>query len=272
MNSHKINLSEEKETLLITLQAKALDSRSTNSILQDKMAQQILNMIDYDFDKINTFGNEIMVIRAKQLDIWLAEFISNNPQATVLNLGCGLDTRISRINPPSTVQWFDVDFPEVIELRKSFFEDRDGYEMIPSSVTELNWLEQIPQNNPVMIIAEGILEYLTEDEVKKLLNRLTSHFQEGQIAFDIMNSFAVKSGQEQLKETTGAVHKWTVDDIHDVDKLDTSLKRVANLSIFTSKLVRKLPFKTRLLYSAMCMIPSFRNMMRVVLCQLPPLR
>ena len=66
--THKVNLTEEKETLLITLQAKALDSRSKEPILNDKKAEEILHLIDYDFEKINHFGNEIMVIRAKQLD------------------------------------------------------------------------------------------------------------------------------------------------------------------------------------------------------------
>jgi len=112
--THKIHLTEEKETLLITLQAKALDSRSKHPILNDKKAEAILRMLDYDFEKINQFGNEIMVMRAKQMDTWLEAFIGQHPDATVLNLGCGLDTRINRIQPPSTVSWYDVDFPEVI--------------------------------------------------------------------------------------------------------------------------------------------------------------
>jgi O-methyltransferase involved in polyketide biosynthesis len=189
--NHKINLKEEKETLLITLQAKAKDSYSKHPILNDKKAAEILQMINYDFEKLSHFGNEIMVIRAKQFDTWLQEFIKVNPNATILNLGCGLDTRIARINPPSTVKWFDVDFPEVIELRTSFFTNKEGYEMIPSSVTDTNWLEKIPKYRPTMIIAEGMLEYLSEDEVKELLNRLTSYFPEGQITFDVMSSFNI---------------------------------------------------------------------------------
>lgn len=80
-----------------------------------------------------------------------------------------------------------------------------------------------------------------------------------------MNSFAVNSGKDHLKETTGAVHKWTVDDHNTVDQLNDKLRRIAALSIFRSKYVHKLPLKTRLLYSALCMIPNFRNMMRLLL-------
>ncbi|HJV44561.1 MAG TPA: class I SAM-dependent methyltransferase [Bacillota bacterium] len=262
---HKVNLEEEKETLLITLLAKALDSRSKNTILNDRKAEEILKMIDYDFEKLNNFGNDVIVIRAKQFDTWLKDFIEGNDNVTVLNLGCVLDTRVSRLNPQSKVLWFDVDYPDVIDVRKLFFSTKDGYEMISSSVTELDWLEHIPNDRPVMIIAEGLLEYLTEVEVKTLLDRMTTFFTHGQIAFDVMNSFAIKSGKERLKETTGAIHKWIVDDVHDVDKLNTKLTKAADLSVFKSTYIHNLPLKVRLMYATLCLIPSFRNMMRLLL-------
>ncbi len=262
--THKVNLENDKETLLITLQAKALDSRSIHTILNDKKAEEIMRMIDYDFEKLKSFGNEIMVVRAKQLDAWLEAFLEVNQNATVLNLGCGLDTRVSRLNPSSVGTWFDVDYPDVIELRKLFFPPKPGCEMISSSVTDPNWLEHIPRERPVMIIAEGLLEYLTQDEVKTLLNRLTSYFPHGRIAFDVMNSFAVKSGKNQLKETTGAVHKWIVDDVRTVDRLDPKLDRMDSLSVFNSKYIHNLPMKVRLVYAALCLIPRFRNMIRLL--------
>ena len=111
-----------------------------------------------------------------------------------LNLGCGLDTRISRINPPARVQWFDVDYPEVIKLRKNFYFSRDGYTMIASSLTDADWLAEIPNGQPAIIIAIGVLEYLTGEEVKNLLNRITGYFPQGLMAFDVMNSYAINLG------------------------------------------------------------------------------
>jgi O-methyltransferase involved in polyketide biosynthesis len=46
-----ISLTEEKETLFITLRAKAQDSRREHSILHDSMAYEILLAVNYDFDK-----------------------------------------------------------------------------------------------------------------------------------------------------------------------------------------------------------------------------
>lgn len=115
----KIHLTEEKETLFITLYAKALNSRSKRPILHDKTAEDIVENLDYDFSKHKRFGNNFMVIRARHFDDWLKDFIRANKDGIVLYLGCGLDTRISRISPPESINWYDVDYPDVIALRKN---------------------------------------------------------------------------------------------------------------------------------------------------------
>jgi O-methyltransferase involved in polyketide biosynthesis len=264
----KIELTAEKKTLLITLYAKAADYRSKRSILKDKMAYEIVSRLDYDYGQANKSGHDdIIVVRAKQFDEWVTAFIKAHEDSVVLNLGCGLDTRVTRIAPPPTVDWFDVDYPEVIELRRNFYSDSAHYHMIASSVTAEGWLDEVPGDRPVMIIAEGLLEYLEERDVKVLLNRLTDHLGHGQIAFDVMNSFAIKGGRNELKRTMGAEHKWAVDDINDVDRLDPKLERIEALPLFKSRYVRELGVKDRLLYDGLSTVPPFNSMMRLLLYQ-----
>jgi O-methyltransferase involved in polyketide biosynthesis len=261
---HKIRLTKIQETLLITLQAKALDNRSAKPILHDRTAEAMLGSIDFDFEKFNGLGNDnVIVVRAKQYDEWLKEFLRLYPQAVVVNLGCGLDTRVTRISPPEGAQWFDVDYPDVIQLRQNFYSNNAQYQMIGSSVTESGWLESMPKDRPTIIIAEGLLEYLTEQEVQTLFNRLTDHFGQGQLAFDVMDSYAVRSAQAQYRDEAGAIHKWAVDDLGAVDKLDAKLKRIGSLSLFESAYIQKLPWKYRWIYGAMARIPKFSKMMRL---------
>jgi len=103
--TQKVQLTGVKETLLMTLYAKALDNRLEKPILNDQKADEMVNAIDYDFEKLipkgEFRGDNLMVIRAKQIDEWIKEFLKKHPGAIVLNLGCGLDTRISRIGPSS---------------------------------------------------------------------------------------------------------------------------------------------------------------------------
>jgi len=262
---HKISLTEEKETLLITLYAKAFDNRSKRPILHDTKADEIAAQIEYDFAKLDSFdrGN-LTILRAKQLDEWLRAFLKTNPGGVILNLGCGLDTRITRINPSPDVSWFDVDYPEVIALREQFYANRDGYTMIGSSVTDAEWLATIPKTRPVMIIAEGLLEYLTEDEVQTLLTRFTNAFPHGQIAFDVINSFALQAGKAQLRKTTGAEHKWAVDTPDAVDQLNPRLKRIADQPLFLSPYRRELPWQFRILYSVLALFPNVKTMLRLL--------
>lgn len=265
INKTQIHLTKVQETLLITLYAKAIDNRSKNPILYDAKADQMVGMIDYDFTKLNSWGNDnLIVVRAKQYDDWIQEFIKNNPVCVVLNLGCGLDTRVTRINPPSTVSWFDVDFPDVIQLRKNFYVDSVGYRMIESSITDTAWLNETPTGQPMLIVAEGVLEYLTGEEVKNLLNRLTNHFSHGTIMFDVMNSFAIQSAKSAKDEPTAGLHTWEVNDIQEVDALDPKLQREKAISIFHSPTIGKLSIGYHLLYSSMALVPRFRNMIRLL--------
>lgn len=265
LEAHGDNLTGVQRTLLITLYAKALDSRSKHSILNDKKADEIVRSLDYDFKNTQGFGDRnILVIRAKQFDEWVNEFLKSNPNSVILNLGCGLDPRITRINPPSSFAWFALDFPEVIKERKNFFSDRDGYQMIASSITEAGWLDKIPTDRPAITVADGVLEYLSEDEVRTLFNKITNHFPSGQIAFDVMNSAAIKRGRSRLKDTMGAEHNWAVDNVRNVDKLDPKLKRMDTVSVFGVKYISKLQPKYRLANGFINFFPNFRNMIRLL--------
>ncbi|HVX50221.1 MAG TPA: class I SAM-dependent methyltransferase [Chitinophagaceae bacterium] len=261
----KILLTQEKETLLITLYAKALDNRAPRSILHDAKAEEILESIDYDFTRFDSFGNNnIIVVRARQYDEWLKLLLQIHTEAVVINMGCGLDTRYTRINPGPQVSWYDVDFPEVIALRKNFYSNNSNYTMLQSSVTAPGWFADIPRSRNVLVIAEGVFEYLNETDVKMLLTGLTNHFAHGEIMFDVMSSFAIKGGRQKLKETTGAEHKWAVDDPVTVDALNPVLKRVEALPLFASKFMKKLPLFFRLLYGGMGLFKQFKTMIRLM--------
>src|SRR5262249_24210603 len=133
-------------------------------------------------------SNQYMVtMRAKQLDDWCIDFLRRHPNAVVLHLGCGMDTRAFRLHPPETVEWFDVDQPNVIALRRKLYDERDGYRMIGSSVTDETALQEIPTGRPVLMVAEGLLMYLPEREVRTLLQRLTDRFDSGELLFDTLS-------------------------------------------------------------------------------------
>ena len=150
MAGEKVNLSGARETLLMTLYGKALESRLPHSLLGDRFADEAVRKIDYDFSrlKVDTNLGIGLAIRARTYDVRVQDFIARNPGAIVLHLGCGLDTRIFRVDPPDGVEWFDVDFPDVIALRHKLYPPREHYHLVGSSVTDPDWLAQVPRNRP----------------------------------------------------------------------------------------------------------------------------
>jgi O-methyltransferase involved in polyketide biosynthesis len=102
-----------EEGLFLTLCARALDNRSAQPILGDAMADEIVRTLDYDYEAMHISADLMLnaTLRAKKLDQVPSRFLARHPDAVGLDLGAGLDTRVVRLDPPSTVDWYDVDRP-----------------------------------------------------------------------------------------------------------------------------------------------------------------
>ena len=178
-------------TLLATLYLRAWESRGEHPILGDRFAVEALERIDHDARTLHRRtrpeGNQYLVgMRARRLDDWSAAFLARRPDAVVLHLGCGLDSRAFRLAPPAPAEWFDVDLPAVVAVRRQLYEDGDRYRMLGASVTDPGWLDEVPTGRPVLVVAEGLLMYLAEDDVRALLVRLADRFDTGELIFDGM--------------------------------------------------------------------------------------
>lgn len=235
MQTETVALTQEKETLLITLWAKAGESLLPDSLLKDRFAAEAAARIDYDFARLKV-DRDLMVglaMRAHTLDGWTRAFLAEHGDAIVLHLGCGLDSRIFRIDPPASIDWYDVDYPEVIALRRRLYPARAGYQLIGSSVTERGWLEALPQDRPAMIVAEGLLPYLPEEEVPLLLERLVRHCRSGEIVFDAYSPLGLKliALQPSIK-ATGAVLRWSLDDSSELERQVPGLELVTELTAY----------------------------------------
>lgn len=267
MQTGKIRLTQEKETMLLALYSRAMESRSSNPLLRDIMAEEAVKWIDYDFERIkpNRVESLQVVLRSLQLDRWTAEFLAEHPVAIVLQLGCGLDSRVYRIDPPPSVRWFDVDYPEVIELRRKLYPDRTGYSLVGSSVMDLGWLTEIPGDRSAWILAEGLTYYLSESNMKFLLNHLTGHFPRGQIAFDAVSSLGAKMAKNNAKiRATGASIGWWIDDPHDIKLLDPKLELVTELRPLEAHRNDRLPGSFRAILRVMDLFPSLRRINRLL--------
>ncbi|WP_158265512.1 class I SAM-dependent methyltransferase [Blastopirellula marina] len=188
-----ITLDSLQQTLLITLCGRAEESRLADSLLHDRFADEAMQRIDFDFSSIRLShdGLVALAVRAHTLDTWIGEFIASQTSPMVIHLGCGLDSRIFRVNPPSDVPWWEVDFPEVIRLRRTLFPQREGCHYLERSVLAKDWLHEIDTQRNVMVVAEGIFAYFSPSQVNQVLADIVARFPAGEIIFDAYNTFGI---------------------------------------------------------------------------------
>jgi O-methyltransferase involved in polyketide biosynthesis len=107
-----------QETLYLTLCGRALDDHLPHPILGDTMAEEIVRKLGHDCGRFHLSASPIINIahRAKKLDEVAQQFIARHPHAVGLDLGAGLDTRVFRIAPPSTVVGQQVRGVDVLEV------------------------------------------------------------------------------------------------------------------------------------------------------------
>jgi O-methyltransferase involved in polyketide biosynthesis len=268
MQAEKISLTGVQQTMLITLYAKALDNRSRRPVLNDRFADAAVRRIDHDFSRLD-FGPDgaiSLAIRAKAFDDWTRAFVASHPGAVVLNLGCGLDSRVWRVDPPPEVSWFDVDLPGVAELRWRLYPERaKGYWLIGASVVDPAWLDEVPRERPVIVLAEGLMPYLDEEQAPRLLRRLVRHFRAGEIAFDAYSRLGLKMlrATPQLRATGAEVH-WALDDAKSLQTVVPGLVLVDEKVQYDAPEVARMSLPTRLAFAFLRHVPAMRKVGRLL--------
>ncbi|MDO3399909.1 class I SAM-dependent methyltransferase [Mycolicibacterium neoaurum] len=112
----KLELGSVQEALLIPLYGRARDAAARHPLLGDRRAADLVAKVDYDFSRMTGPSLPGSVIRTSIFDGWVAEFLTEYPSGTVVELGAGLNTRFDRLDN-GRASWFDLDLPDVIALR-----------------------------------------------------------------------------------------------------------------------------------------------------------
>ncbi|GAA3537117.1 class I SAM-dependent methyltransferase [Amycolatopsis ultiminotia] len=263
----KVQFTEERETMLGTLYGRALDARRSDPVLGDTAADEAVRRIDYDFARLGVNQDTAMsvVSRARAMDELACAWLAEHPDAVVLHLGCGMDTRVFRLDPPPTVHWFDVDYPDVIALRERLYPQRPGYSTIGSSVTDFTWLERIPAEHPALIVAEGLTMYLTPADGAELMRRLVGRFPSGLLVCDFFSTLGIRAQllNPVVRRANAKLH-WGIDDPHELERYGLHLVSCLDATDWAAgDVVARLPVASRLALRASALIPALRRMGRI---------
>jgi methyltransferase (TIGR00027 family) len=258
-----VDLTGAPQTMLATFYAKAVDAGLPNPILGDQLAKEIAERIDYDWKKtaITPGNSPAVTTRSAHFDNWARQFLAVNPEAVVLHLGCGLDGRAFRLDPGPGVEWYDVDYPDVIDLRRQLYPAKEHCHVVAAEVTDPSWIADIPADRPTLMIGEGLTMYLTEDDGIALLRRIVDTFPSGELQFDAFNRLGIKSQWTNtvVRRAKATLH-WGIDGPDDILDNVPGVRLLVWVSALESDAFARVPWWYRATLKFMTLVPSLRYM------------
>lgn len=240
-----------QETLLLPLWGRAFETQKDKPRLIDKKAVEIIERLDYDFSTIHktqSLSQHGWVARSLHTDKKVLEFIKMHPKATIVNIGCGMDTTFSRIDNRK-ITFYELDLPDVIELRRHFYEDSERHISIASSFLETQWFKQIKIEDGLLFLAGGVFCYFDEEQIKSFFMAAADYFKNCELYFDVLSPMGLKVAKKKVLESSemgSFAGGWGLKSIKSLEKWDNRIKVIDSTPML--KGVKKgIPFKERII-------------------------
>jgi O-methyltransferase involved in polyketide biosynthesis len=235
----EINLSGVQQTLLIPLWSRAKLTKENSPILRDIKAVEVVDNIHHDFsqiDKYVPYVNHLMnVVRAAVFDKTIKQYLIKYPKASVVNLGAGLDTSFFRVDN-GLLNWYDIDLPNVIEIRKYFIPETERSHIISESIFETKWHDRISNSaDGLIFICGGVLQYFDKRTVKTFILTLFNRFPESELIFDSVSRIVKYLANFNLTKIgmKAADTKWTIINGKQIAKWDSRIIILDEYPIFS---------------------------------------
>jgi O-methyltransferase involved in polyketide biosynthesis len=232
-NKVRIELGEVQRTLLIPLFGRAKEYEKSDPLVKDKYAREIVDKINFDFEA--AFAHVPFqftlncVIRAHHLDTVLLKLIEKHPDATIVNIGAGLDTTFRRVDN-GKIFWYDLDLPDSIELRRKLIPETDRNKFIAKSVFDTSWFKDIKvRGSKVFFMSAGVLVYLREPEIRQLFLEMIHEFPDGEFMFEIYSKVFVwlrnhALARGQMKSELFIPMRWGVNSSKEIAQWSPKIK------------------------------------------------
>ena len=164
---------------------RAVESARPDALFHDPLAEKLVGTRGSEIESRMSSSMYVqwsLVMRTVIIDDFLIRAISEGAD-TIVNLGCGLDTRPYRMNLPKDLNWVEVDFPQMIEYKTNVLKSespRCRLERIGADLSDRKTRQEVLAQiagrcKKAMVITEGVILYLSEENVNELSSDLKSH-------------------------------------------------------------------------------------------------
>lgn len=243
----KIEKNTVQETLVMPLYAKAWAVKTYPDLFHDADCHEIMERLDYDFSTMQAQEGSVKMrlaalaaaVRQYALVCEIKEYLKEHPKALVVNIGCGLDTAGHQADN-GECRFANIDFPNVIELRKQLLPSTDREENIASDLNDRTWFEKIgfDKEDGAIFIASGVFLYFKKDDVKKLFIAMAERFPGARLAFDGQNTRGMKIDLKAIRASGIDVSaNFALDDpVNELKSWSEKFENVESKKMFTDYL------------------------------------
>ena len=187
-----MSMDSVNKTMYIPLYAKAFVSKK-GLFLEDKKAEEIWQREGFEVGRKSRskWLAYYLGMRSAVFDEWLRLQMHSNPDAVVIHVGCGLDSRIERVGEQGHL-WYDVDFAEVISERKKYYMETDLYHMVVGDARDTQWLGQIHTSTSAIVVMEGVSMYIPTEDMRALIGCICEKYEKVHMLVDIYTTLGAK--------------------------------------------------------------------------------
>lgn len=172
-------------TLLSNLARRAAAARAKRPLLDDPLAVEVVERLDYDFTDVSPRGASRHALRVATFDAAVARFLKRHPDGTVVALGEGLETQFWRVDNGS-MRWLTVDLPPVLDLRRRVLPEDSRQHSHSGSALDLGWVDELEPGAPVLVTAQGLLPYFERERVYALIAAMAERLPGSSFVFDVV--------------------------------------------------------------------------------------
>jgi methyltransferase (TIGR00027 family) len=153
-----------------------------------------------------------VVVRTAVFDELILQAVNRDRAACVLNLGAGLDARPYRLDLPADLRWVEADLPGILDYKAKLLVgerprcrlERLGVDLTDATARR-SLLDQVAAGRPTLVVCEGVIVYLTHDDVAGLASDLADRSDFRWWAIDLVGALFIQWGNRIVGRHLSAV-------------------------------------------------------------------
>jgi methyltransferase (TIGR00027 family) len=164
---------------------RAMETKRPDAIFRDPFAERLAGQHGQQIVDTMKQGKGMawaMIVRTAVMDELIMERVRGGGVDTVLNLACGLDARAWRLDVPRSLHWVDVDLPGMIEHKMQVMKgetpvcryDAIAVDLTSDAKRDALFSQLGQASSSMLVITEGLLIYLTAEQVTSLATAIHS--------------------------------------------------------------------------------------------------